>query len=198
MTITAITYTGGVDLLDPKPETITRKAIAIGLAHINRWCGCTELPVTDAQHSVVVMQIFRRLNPDLAWAGIYALLHDAHEYLIGDITTTTADRMESRVPGFKLQLEAEKARLDVFIRQAFGIPEPDANILAAVHEADHFAAFVEWVSFVPNGNGSNPFAPPPRGVGNRIKALAWPAAEELFTAALDRELAERAWERLAA
>ncbi|CAN7582906.1 hypothetical protein LJR016_004286 [Devosia sp. LjRoot16] len=198
MSILIATPTGLVDLDAPDLTRITPRAMAHTLARLNRWAGNTELPVTDAQHSVLVREIFVRQHPELRRQAIHPLLHDGHEYLLGDLTRPFQQALEQRLPGFVRHVEAIKGEADAAIRSALGLPEPSMDVRAAIHEADRHAAAIEWLSFIDAANGPCPYGNPPRGLPTRIKALSWPAAEEQFLAHLDRDLAERAWEQLAA
>lgn len=202
--IDVATLTGLVDLVNPQPALITTRAIAFGLAKINRWAGNTELPVTDAQHSLLVGQIFRKLRPSLAHWSVLAELHDAHEYLLGDVLAPTTKLLTLRLPGFARHLEAEKHRLDLAILSALGVPLPPASIAidiaGAIHDADLCAYDVEWRSFIPAANGMSPYAAHGRqhGVsGMRIKLLPWTDAEIKLFESLDSHLAERRWEMAA-
>lgn len=198
MSILVATHTGLVDLDAPDITRITPRAMAHALARLNRWAGNTELPVTDAQHSVLVREIFVRLHPALRPHAVHPLLHDAHEYLLGDLTRPFQQALEQRLPGFARHVEAVKTDADQAIRRALALPEPSIEIYAAIHEADRLAAAIEWLSFIDAANGPSPYGIPPKGLPTRVKALSWPAAEEQFLAHLDRELAERAWEARAA
>ncbi|MCB2150750.1 MAG: HD domain-containing protein, partial [Rhodobacteraceae bacterium] len=77
-----------LDLLDPTPMDIEIADIAHGLAFVARWNGQTlgDWPYSVAEHSLLVEEIFTRLNPGIAvrWR-LAALLHDAPEYVIGDM-----------------------------------------------------------------------------------------------------------------
>jgi 5'-deoxynucleotidase YfbR-like HD superfamily hydrolase len=198
MSILIATPTGLVDLAAPDLARITPRAMAHTLARLNRWAGNTELPVTDAQHSVLVREIFVRLHPELRSQAIHPLLHDGHEYLLGDLTRPFQQALEQRLPGFVRHVEAIKGETDAAIRSALGLPEPSMDVRAAIHEADRLAAAIEWLSFIDAANGPCPYGNPPRGLPTRVKALSWPAAEEQFLAHLERDLAERAWEARAA
>src|SRR5689334_14351648 len=77
-----------LDLLDPSPLDIEIEDIAHGLARVARWNGQTvgEHAFSVAQHSMIVEEIAGKLAP--AWPKTYrltALLHDAPEYVIGDM-----------------------------------------------------------------------------------------------------------------
>jgi 5'-deoxynucleotidase YfbR-like HD superfamily hydrolase len=77
-----------LDLLDPSPLDIEIEDIAHGLARVARWNGQTEGAhiFSVAQHSLLVELISRRLAPsvDPRWR-LAVLLHDAPEYVIGDL-----------------------------------------------------------------------------------------------------------------
>ena len=129
-----------LDLLDPSPLDIEIDDIAHGLARVARWNGQTlgKLPFTVAQHSILVVSIVDELHPKIgAAARLAALLHDAPEYVIGDM-----------ISPFKAvigddYLDVEK-RLMEAIHRRFGLthPIPDAT-LAAIKAADRICAFHE-------------------------------------------------------
>lgn len=197
MSILVATFGGPIDLLDIDPTRITPQAIAQALARINRWGGNTELPISVAQHSVLVFEIYKKLNPGLAANAIFALLHDGHQYLISDVLTPTVKVLEHAMPGVARHVENLKHQVDMAIRSALMLPNPTMEIYAAIAEADRLAAAIEWLSFVPESNGACPYGAPPRGLPTRIKARAWPDAEEAFLSTLTRELTMRSWERAA-
>ena len=77
-----------LDILDPSPLDVELSDIAHGLARVARWNGQTQgdYAFSVAQHSVLVAEIFALLNPKSdARSRLYALLHDAPEYVMGDI-----------------------------------------------------------------------------------------------------------------
>jgi len=77
-----------LDLLDPTPVDIEIEDIAHGLAFVPRWNGQTkgDWPYSVAEHSLLVERIFTRAGkaPEPRWQ-LAALLHDAPEYVIGDM-----------------------------------------------------------------------------------------------------------------
>ena len=77
-----------LDLLDPTAVDVEIEDIAHGLAFVARWNGQTkgDFPYSVAEHSLLVEKIFTNLNPniDAKWQ-LMALLHDAPEYVIGDM-----------------------------------------------------------------------------------------------------------------
>ncbi|MEM9370033.1 MAG: hydrolase, partial [Pseudomonadota bacterium] len=77
-----------LDLLDPSPLDVEIEDIAHGLARVARWNGQTtgDHPYSVAAHSLLVERLFARLNPRAAPQDrLVALLHDAPEYVIGDM-----------------------------------------------------------------------------------------------------------------
>lgn len=195
MTIRTATAAGLVDLLAPDLSKITPRAMACALAKLNRWGGNTIVPISVAQHSVLVRDIFLRRNPDKRWGAIYPLLHDGHEYLLGNMTAPMEKALAARLPDFSVEVEAVKLSIDRAIRAAWNIPDPTGQILEAVFEADTMAAGLEWRMCLPIENGDSPYARPPSAQG--LRPLPWPQAEELFLQNLVAELSARNWEMAA-
>lgn len=129
-----------LDLLDPSPLDVEISDIAHGLARVARWNGQTQgdHAFSVAQHSLLVEQLFRRLEP-AAGAGerLAALLHDAPEYVIGDMISP----FKAAVGGGYKDVER---RLQRAVHIRFGLPpELPARIAAAIKRADQIAAYFE-------------------------------------------------------
>src|SRR5215469_13534125 len=79
-----------LDLLDPSPLDVEIEDIAHGLARVARWNGQTTGAhiFSVAQHTLLVEAVMREQFPriDVSWR-LAALLHDALEYVIGDMIT---------------------------------------------------------------------------------------------------------------
>ena len=79
-----------LDILSPSPFDIEIEDIALGLSRVTRWNGQTtgKHPYSVAQHSILVEELFNIEYPELdkKW-NLAALLHDAPEYVIGDLIT---------------------------------------------------------------------------------------------------------------
>ncbi len=79
-----------LDILSPSPFDIEIEDIALGLSRVTRWNGQTtgNYPYSVAQHSMLVEKLFNIEYPSLdkKW-NLAALLHDAPEYVIGDLIT---------------------------------------------------------------------------------------------------------------
>jgi 5'-deoxynucleotidase YfbR-like HD superfamily hydrolase len=131
-----------LDILDPSPLDVELSDIAHGLARVARWNGQTrgDYPFSVAQHSVFVLEIFCALNPDAdAKAQLYALLHDAPEYVMGDIISPFKVVMGGNYK------EVENRLLSaVYLRFALGGVPPTATA-KAIKKADKEAAYFEAV-----------------------------------------------------
>src|ERR1700675_1128994 len=107
-----------LDLLDPSPLDIEIEDIAHGLARVARWNGQTkgEHGFSVAQHCVLVERITADLNPSLTRESrLIALLHDAPEYVIGDL-----------ISPFKVAIGIDYKALELKLQSAihirFGLP----------------------------------------------------------------------------
>jgi len=129
-----------LDLLDPSPLDIEIEDIAHGLARVARWNGQTKgtHAFTVAQHSMLVEQIASRLAPDSdrQWR-LAALLHDAPEYVIGDLISPFKAAVG-------LDYKAFEHRLMGAIHVRFELPAslPEA-VGRLIKRADRAAAFLE-------------------------------------------------------
>jgi 5'-deoxynucleotidase YfbR-like HD superfamily hydrolase len=129
-----------LDLLDPTPVDIEVEDIAHGLAFVARWNGQTtgDWPYSVAEHSLLVEELFGRIAPEAPprWR-LAALLHDAPEYVIGDMISPVKAAIG---PGYA-ELDA---RLAAAIRLRFGLPAslPEA-VARVVKRADRLSAWLE-------------------------------------------------------
>ena len=163
-----------LDLLDPSPADIEIEDIAHGLARVARWNGQTHgaHALSVAQHCVIVEEIAGAVSaaptPGL---GLAALLHDAPEYVIGDLISPFKAAIGLDYKAFELRLLAA-------IHTRFGLPPrlPDettavikaADRVAAYYEATRLAGFAE-------GEARRFFGDPPVLPGpltGRLDALA--------------------------
>jgi len=131
-----------LDLLDPTPMDIEVEDIAHGLAFVARWNGQTrgDWPYSVAEHSLLVEELFARMNPAApAQWRLAALLHDAPEYVIGDMISPVKAAVG---PGY----EALDQRLAAAIHIRFGLPALlPAMIKKAIKRADRVSAWLEAV-----------------------------------------------------
>ncbi len=129
-----------LDLLDPSPLDIEIEDIAHGLARVARWNGQTkgDHALSVAQHALVVEEITAVLHPD--WSRPWrraALLHDAPEYVIGDLISPFKAAVGLDYKAFEL-------RLLNAIHRRFEVPDPlPDEITRAIKQADIVAAYYE-------------------------------------------------------
>ena len=129
-----------LDLLDPSPLDIEITDIAHGLARVARWNGQTSGAhiFSVAQHTLLVETVLRQQRPRVDDSlRLAALLHDAPEYVIGDM-----------ISPFKAVLggdyKAVEKRLLAAIHIRFGLPQVLADeITQAIKAADRGAAYLE-------------------------------------------------------
>ena len=129
-----------LDLLDPSPVDVELSDIAHGLARVARWNGQTigDYPFSVAQHSVLVLELFRTAAPDAGpVAQLQALLHDAPEYVMGDIISPFKAAMGGNYKDVENRLLSA-----IFLR--FSLPATMTAALAKqVKRADREAAYYE-------------------------------------------------------
>lgn len=129
-----------LDLLDPTPVDVEIADIAHGLAFVARWNGQTlgDYAYSVAEHSLLVEQIYSRMTPrpDPKWQ-LAALLHDAPEYVIGDMISPVKSAVG---PGYD---ELDK-RLSAAIHIRFGLPATlPAQVKRQIKKADRISAWME-------------------------------------------------------
>ncbi len=163
-----------LDLLDPSPLDVEIGDIAHGLARVARWNGQTigDNAFSVAQHSLVVEDVVRRLQPDIEprWR-LAALLHDAPEYVIGDMISPFKAALG-------LDYRAFEDRLERAIHIRFGLPpKTPAEIKRLIKTADRISAFFEAIDLAgfAEDEARRLFGRPPKGM--RIRLEGQPAAQ---------------------
>ena len=171
-----------LDLLDPSPLDIEIEDIAHGLARVARWNGQTvgDHGFSVAQHSVIVEEIAVHIKPDLEpeWR-LAALLHDAPEFVIGDMISPFKAALGLNYRSFE-------DRLETAIHIRFGLPpKVPAPIKALIKQADRACAFFEATQIAGFGHEESLelFGVPPAGYSLVIDPMAAFVAEALY---LDR------------
>jgi uncharacterized protein len=131
-----------LDLLNPSPLDVEIEDIAHGLSRMARWNGQTRGAhvYSVAQHSVLVERIALHLDPALApRERLVALLHDAPEYVIGDIISPFKAAVGENYKSIE-------TRLLEAIHIRFGLaPKPMTTTLKLTKKADRLAAYLEAV-----------------------------------------------------
>lgn len=129
-----------LDLLDPSPLDIEIEDIAHGLARVARWNGQTKgaHAFSVAQHCVLVEAIFsHQRKAARTQEQLACLLHDAAEYVIGDM-----------ISPFKAALGGDykviEKRLMMAVHLRFGLPAAiDAKLTDEIKQVDQVAAYLE-------------------------------------------------------
>jgi 5'-deoxynucleotidase YfbR-like HD superfamily hydrolase len=129
-----------LDLIDPSPLDIEIADIAHGLARVARWNGQTSGAhiFSVAQHTLLVEAVMRAQTPRIdEKLRLAALLHDAPEYVIGDMISPF-----KAVLGGDYKLVEKRLLSAIHIR--FGLPrELDPSVTAQIKNADRGAAYLE-------------------------------------------------------
>ena len=164
-----------LDLLDPSPLDVELSDIAHGLARVARWNGQTsgDHAFSVAQHSLVVEAIFRAQNRCDADECLMALLHDAPEYVIGDMISPFKAVVGG---GYK----AVEKRLESAVHLRFGLPAATPRPLKAkIKKADSIAAFFEATELAGFSRAeATKFFGEPRGITlDMIPIVPMPAIE---------------------
>lgn len=132
-----------LDLLDPSPLDVEIADIAHGLAFVARWNGQTagDWPYSVAEHSLLVEELFARMQPKapVRWR-LAALLHDAPEYVIGDMISPVKAAIG---PDYGVL----DARLTAAVHLRFGLPAVlPAQVKGWIKKADRVSAWMEAVA----------------------------------------------------
>ena len=174
-----------LDLLDPSPLDIEIEDIAHGLARVARWNGQTkgESAFSVAQHCLVVERVVAGLRPRAQKPlRLAALLHDAAEYVIGDLISPFKAAVG-------LDYKAFEQRLARAIHIRFGLP-PDlsAEDTVLIKRADRIAAYFEATQLAGFAIAeARKFFGTPRGVAApRLRPLAPTEAQALYLDAFRR------------
>ena len=155
-----------LDLLDPSPLDIEIEDIAHGLARVARWNGQTdgEHAFSVAQHSLLVEAVAGEIEPSLdARFRLASLIHDAPEYVIGDLISPFKAALS-------LDYRAFEAKLLAAIHVRFGIPAVlPADITKLIKRADKIAAYYEAISLAGfSREEARRFFGRPRGLSPRL------------------------------
>jgi hypothetical protein len=165
-----------LDLLDPSPLDIEIEDIAHGLARVARWNGQTEGAhiFSVAQHTLLVEAVARARTPGLdRRARLAILLHDAPEYVVGDMISPFKAVIGDSYKGVE-------ARLLAAIHIRFGLPvRRSEEVDRLLKAADRGAAYLEATRLAGFGAAeAKRFfgAPPPMSASMERDFLTpWPA-----------------------
>lgn len=142
MNIPFWTSAGTINLADLQEQDLTAEILADTLAKLNRFGGRTREPWSVAAHSVLVERL---CPPDL---GAWALLHDAHEAIVGDIATPAVDliALMGNLPQFDDALAKAKGQIDLVIARHWSLSVRSLN--QTLCRADRIALIAEAVWFL--------------------------------------------------
>ena len=173
-----------LDLLDPSPLDVEISDIAHGLARVARWNGQTrgDHAYSVAQHSLMVEIIFRQQNPAASSIDLLlTLLHDAPEYVIGDMISPFKAVVGG---GYK----AVEHRLEAAVHLRFGLPpHPSRDLKVKIKKADTIAAYFEATELAGfSQEEARKFFGLPRGITREILPLEPMAALEAQAEFLSR------------
>lgn len=177
-----------LDLLSPSPADVAIEDIAHGLARVARWNGQTvgAHAFSVAQHALVVEEIAAARNP--RWPErwrLAALLHDAPEYVIGDLISPFKTAIGLDYKAFELRLLAA-------IHTRFALPaELPSEVQTEIKAADRIAAYFEATRLAgfANDEAKLYFGEPrelPAELQRRLSALEPAAADTAQRLFLDR------------
>ncbi len=159
-----------LDLLDPSAFDVEIEDIAHGLSRVARWNGQTsgEWSFSVAQHCLLVEDLVGRFKPGTPRPlRLAALLHDAPEYVIGDLITPFKAAV-----GFDYKDLEERLMRAIHLR--FGLPaEPPIAAQKLIKRADRAAAYLEATQLAGFAEAeAGRFFGKPRGLApKRLKAL---------------------------
>jgi len=172
-----------LDLLDPTPMDVEIEDIAHGLAFVARWNGQTlgDFAYSVAEHSLLVETLFGRVAPKAPpkWR-LAALLHDAPEYVIGDMISPVKAAVG---PGYG----ALDERLEAAVHIRFGLPARiPATIKKQIKRADRISAWMEatQIAGFTEGEATRFFGRPPADMIADLQIVLRPPLEarHAFTA----------------
>ena len=168
-----------LDLLDPSPFDIEIEDIARGIARVARWNGQTsgDHAFSVAEHSVIVERIYRQITLNATNADrLTALLHDAAEYVVGDMISPFKAALGLNYKDFE-------AKLETAIHLRFGLPAKMRPALKkAIKKADIYCAYFEATQIAGFSieDAHKYFTVPPIGIEVTLAPLPVKEAEALF------------------
>ena len=175
-----------LDLLEPSPLDIEIDDIAHGLARVARWNGQTrgDHGFSVAQHSVLVERLVAELSPRLSReARLMALLHDAPEYVVGDLISPFK-------AAIGIDYKALEERLQAAIHLRFGlVAHVPVALKTLFKRADHLSAFYEATQLAgfEEGEARQLFGSPPKALKTpRLTPLGAEEAQAQFLARFHR------------
>lgn len=132
-----------IDLEQPQAIDICLDDISHHLALINRFAGATLCPYSVAQHSLFVADICEQhLGMTDPCGLLAALMHDAHEAYIGDISSPMKRALGDR-------MSFVEARHERAVQDRYGLRTPTAGYHDTIRRADLMALATEKRDLMP-------------------------------------------------
>lgn len=141
-----LTHTGAVvDLEWLAPDSLSVLDVAHHLAQLNRFTGAASRPYSVAEHSLLVAEIAEReLGLRDPTALLAALLHDAHEAYVSDMSTPMKIAIGQA-------WTITEARAALAVRRRFGVDSAHAEHFNIIHRADRMALATERAQLMAPG-----------------------------------------------
>ena len=175
-----------LDLLEPSPLDIEIDDIAHGLARVARWNGQTkgDHGFSVAQHSVLVERLVAELSPRISReARLMALLHDAPEYVVGDLISPFK-------AAIGINYKALEEKLQTAIHLRFGLTAHiPATLKTLFKRADHLSAYYEATQLAgfEEAEARRLFGSPPKALKTpRLTPFSTEEAQDQFLARFHR------------
>ena len=165
-----------LNLIDPSPVDIEISDIAHGLAFVARWNGQTigDHPYSVAEHSLLVERIVTLLEPRTSVEVRFAaLMHDAAEYVIGDLISPVKDALGDEYRQLEIRLSAA-------IRLRFGLPMEQSNRQEKlIKRADRMSAWLEarQIAGFTEAEADKLFLRPPARVTGQLSIVLRPPGQ---------------------
>lgn len=174
------TYTGkAFDLLNPAPDMVCIEDIAHHLALINRFTGATAVPYSVAQHSVLCSLVAP------AELQLTALLHDAAEAYVTDVSRPLKEAMRRRNGGARTMYDDISAGTEFVVGRRFGLDL--VNLDARVKDIDMRMLSTERVHLHHSAPKTWDWNAEPYDLASwLITPWSWRYAEQKFLAQFER------------
>lgn len=178
-----------LDLIDPSPMDIEVEDIAHGLARVARWNGQTRgsHAFSVAQHSVIVEALCIHLQPQLdPKSRLMALLHDAPEYVIGDMISPFKAVLGD-------QYKEVESRLSHAIHLRFGLAAvTPVSLKRLIKKADNICAWFEATQLAgfDETESDRFFGHPPKGLHIDLEPEATEIAQSNYTKRVENLLSK--------
>lgn len=165
--------------LDPDPDLINLIDIAHQLSLVNRFCGATMYPYSVAQHSLLCAALSQHMFPGDTALRKWALLHDAPEYVLGDMVRP----VKVQLPEYRRM----EQRLMEVIATKFALSPLTPTGDAALKRIDNTACVIEKEALLPFSDQWFDMPPPLEGFAGYVAERSWREVRNEFLRELIKE-----------